>query len=321
MTERKVYKLKKVDKPFVCSKCNNGFKQKEHLEKHLNRVNACDATYICNKCGKSFDSDSILKRHLNRKTPCSIEEIPVITNNNEENRCHLCNKTFATASSLKRHQKNVCNTSNPQISQQIINLLLEKDQQRDEREKKLLEIIEKNGLSSTINNNTTNITNVQQNIYMNVTICCFGDEDLSRLDKNKVMELLKNHEKDFMSKMIEYIHANPDMPELHNVFYDPIKNKAIVFAPISENEKSWQSCDFKIASEKMTQQIKEHVMPGNGPYFDMAMKEKDYDTSNAIIRIAKHTNWNTPETLEQNRNVLSKLINDKNFRNLVELLE
>ena len=116
--KKKVYKQKNVEKPFVCTKCNKGFKQQEHLNKHLNRVNACDATYECDKCGNTFNSGSLLKRHLSRKTPCVVEElqeIPIITNDNVENRCNVCNKKFASAYSLKRHQNTGCNVaSNPQ---------------------------------------------------------------------------------------------------------------------------------------------------------------------------------------------------------------
>ena len=90
------------------------------------------------------------------------------------------------------------------------------------------------------------MNNIQQNNYVNVTICSFGNEDFSKLNADKVMQLLRGLVKDFMSKMIEYIHT--DHPELHNVFYDPIK-KAIVFTRVSENEMSWQTKDFREVSD------------------------------------------------------------------------
>ena len=317
MTTRKVYSLKKVNKPFICEKCGQGFKQQDHLDKHLARVNPCNATYECKRCHMAFKSNSILKRHINRKTSCTIEEVPVVTADNEENRCYMCNKTFSTKSSLRRHQKNSCNTNNPQNMNKMIELLLEK-------ERKIAKLEVENNMLKTaspqtiINNNTVNQT-FNNNLYMNVTICSFGNEDLSRLDPEKVMNLLKNHADEFVPKMIEQVHANPDIPEYHNVFYDPKREKAIVFAPISDNEKSWKIRDFKEVSDELTQKIREYIRPGASHYFDTASQAKDYDTSNSISKIAYQTNWATDEIIEKNQNVLTKVSKNKSFLELVDV--
>jgi hypothetical protein len=189
-----------------------------------------------------------------------------------------------------------------------------------EQNKKLMDLIEKNGLGNQINNITVN-NNVQNNLYMNVTFCSFGNEDLTKLDTTKVMDLLRGQVKDFMSKMIEYIHTSSDHPEYHNVFYDPSRKKAIVLVPISETEMSWQTRDFREVSDVLTDRIKDHVAPGNGPYFDLAMKDRDYDTSNNIINIAKHINWKTDESVAMNQTSLSKLANDPNFTKNVKVEE
>ena len=170
----------------------------------------------------------------------------------------------------------------------------------------------------TIINNTLNQT-INNNLYMNVTICSFGNEDLSRLDVEKVMNLLKNHADEFVPKMIEQVHANPDIPEYHNVFYDPKKDKAIVFAPISDNEKSWKVKDFREVSDELTQKIREYIRPGASPYFDIAMKARDTETSNGIIKIANQTNWATDEIIEKNQNVLTQVTKNKSFLELVDV--
>lgn len=156
---------------------------------------------------------------------------------------------------------------------------------------------------------------------MNVTFCSFGNEGFSKLDTEKVMDLLRGQVKDFMSKMIEYIHASSDHPEYHNVFYDPIRKKAIVLVQISDTEMSWQTRDFREVSDILTDKLKDHIAPGNGPYFDMAMKVKDYDTSNNIINIAKHINWKTNESVEMNQNSLSKLAKNQTFMERVKVLD
>ena len=302
-------------KKHKCDKCNRTFSSKEYLRKHNNRKNACNAVYKCEKCEKKFQNAALLERHNNRITSCVPESVLVITGNNEDNMCHMCGKTYASAYNLRRHQSTCTIKDNPNI---LINLL--KTQQ--EQTNKLIDIINQNGLGdkiTTINNNITN--NVQQNLYMNVTFCSFGDEDFSKLNADKVMQLLRGQVKDFMSKMIEYIHTDPEHPELHNVYYDPERKKAIVFTRISDNEMSWQTKDFREVSDLMTDRIKDHVSPGNGPYFDMAMKERDYDTSNNIINVAKHINWKTDESVEMNQTSLSKLAKNKDFMNKVKVQE
>ena len=71
----------------------------------------------------------------------------------------------------------------------------------------------------------------------------------------------------------------------------------------------------------MTDQIRDHVAPGNGPYFDMEMKVRDYDTSNNIINIAKHINWKTDESVEMNQKSLSKLAKNNDFMDQVSIQE
>lgn len=318
MATRKVYRLKKIKKPFVCKKCEKGFSEERYLQQHLKRKTPCDKKFICPKCRKSFGNDYTLKNHLNRITPCVPEEIPIIDATKEEFRCQYCNKTYSNKHNLKRHQKTCDKEANLQY---LMKKLLEENNK--EWEKRIEKIVGNTVMpnNTTINNVTVNnVHNVQNNnLYLNVTICSFGNEDLSKLDTTKVMELIKDHTSDFIPKMIEQVHANPELPEYHNVFYDPKKDKAIVFAPISDNEKSWKIRDFKEVSDELTQKIREYIQPGASPYFDMAMKDKDTETGNAIIRMATNTNWRTTEILEKNKNVLTKVSNNVGFLELVDI--
>lgn len=307
----------------ICDRCGKTFKTKQYLQTHQRRKTLCDRKFPCKKCGRRFPTPSKLRAHERRKTPCVPEEIPIVTNANEENKCHICGKTYSSASNLRRHQR-ICDRETNMAY--MMKMLIEQNKKQGEREQKLLEIIEKNGLvpisiSNTTNNNNTTINNVQQNMYVNVTLCVFGNEDLSRLDSAKVMDLLKNHADDFMPKMIEHVHSNPEMPEYHNVFYDPQKEKAIVFTKISDSERSWSIRDIKDVSEALAGKIKEHIKPGSGPYFDMAAKAKDYDTSNSIIRIVNEVNWMDDEVIDKNKGVLTKVKNNTGFSELVDVIE
>ena len=320
--------MKKEEKPFICNKCNKGFAEDRYLQRHQKRKTPCTAEHKCLKCNKIFKTNALLLRHLNRQTSCVVEEIPVVTNDNIENRCHMCGNYYSNKQNLNRHQKTCSVLQNPS---QLMRLMVEKEKETklllEEQDKKWEQrFIQMTGMNPTqlnltnIDNSTTNITNNVQNnnMYVNVTLCCFGNEDLTKLDKNKVLELVKNHEKDFIPKMIEHVHANPDMPEYHNVFFDTESGNAIVFVQVSGNEKSWEPRDFNTVSTELTQKIKEHVMPGRGPYFDIASQAKDYDTGNAIIRIARHVDWNTPEVLVQNQEALSKIQHNTGFNELVK---
>jgi hypothetical protein len=317
--------MKEVDKPFKCKKCNRGFTEERYLKRHLQRKIPCDKKFICDKCGVEFSSNNTLQNHKNRATSCVPESIPVIKNDNTEFRCQYCSKTYSTSYNLKRHMGTCDKEKN---LAHVIDMMIERDRKRDERDRKrdereqrLLDIIEKNGLSpQTVINNTLNQT-VNNNLYVNVTICSFGKEDLSRIDQGEVMNLLKNHANEFIPRMIEHVHANPNMPEYHNVFYDPERNKAIVFAPSSDNTTTWQMREFAEVSAALTEKIKEHIRPGNGPYFDEASKNKDYDTANNIIKIGQEIDWYTPSVNEQNQIALAQVTKNKEFMQQVNVIE
>jgi Zinc finger, C2H2 type len=320
MTTRKVYRMKVENKPFICKKCNRGFTEERYLQNHLRRKIPCDKKFVCPKCKIECKTGSALYNHINRITSCVPDKIPVIDNTKNEFRCHFCDKTLANSYSLKRHiSSNSCDQEKNMMY--MMEKLIKQSEKREERMMNelgdLKQQLVENGITPVTNN--VNINNIQNNLYVNVTICSFGKEDLSRLDTSKVMNLLKNNVGDFMPKMIEHVHANPEIPEFHNVFFDPEKGKAIVFTPISDSEQSWQMRNFAEVSAELTQKIKDHVRPGAGPYFDQAMQAKDSETSNSIIRIVGEIDWTSPEVLEQNMGVLTKIQQNQEFMELVDV--
>ena len=55
----------------ICTKCNTGFKTKQHLFNHLNRKTPCIKEIIkCNNCLKEFNRNEHLINHNNRKKKC-----------------------------------------------------------------------------------------------------------------------------------------------------------------------------------------------------------------------------------------------------------
>ncbi len=298
---------------FICPSCEKTFSNEKFMNKHITSQ-TCTKKHNCSKCGKEFSSAYNLRAHLKKKTPCVPDTVPVIDLTKNEHKCQFCGGLYSTKYSLKRHLGS-CNMQNNQAA--MMKLVLEQNKILMEQNQLLLL---RNESPTTVNNNN-NTVNVQQNIYMDVTFCNFGSEDFRKLNKDKIMTLLSGQVKDFMSKMIEYMHTDPDHPEFHNILYDSKIKMAIVLVRISDTEFSWRVRDFREMSEMMTDRIREHIAPGNGPYFDLAMKVRDYDTSNNIINIARHIDWKTPEQVAMYQKSLSKLENDTNFRKHVKVEE
>jgi DNA-directed RNA polymerase subunit RPC12/RpoP len=309
-----------ASKVYTCTKCSKTFTKKGYLDNHLTQKYQCDEPISCEICGDEFTTISGLNRHKRRKTSCKKIKTeqgapaPIITKDNIDNKCSICGKTYASRYNLRRHNKScTIQDRGPDILKLFAN---------QQKQIELLTMQVSNSQNVTINNTINNTVNqVQNNMYVNVTICSFGNEDLSKLDSAKVLNLIKGSANDFMPKMIEHVHANPEHPEFHNVFYDPKQEKAIVFAPISETEMSWQPRDFSEVSANLTKKIKEHIRPGAGPYFDQAMQAKDSETSNKIINIVNAIDWDTNDVLEKTKGSLSKVSQNKEFMELVEIAE
>ena len=292
---------------YNCEKCNKSFSEERYLKQHQNKRIPCDKIHKCVKCDTVFDTAYILRKHLSRKTACAPDTVPVVSINNVENRCQFCNKTYSSKSNLTKHQKK-CNTvGNPQAMQRLMDMVTNLTQKVDK--------LEGNQQTQTINNNLT----VNQNLYVNVTICSFGSEDLTKLDQQGVIDLLKGQVEDFMPRMIEYIHANPKHPEYHNVFYDPVRKKALVFRQNQDKQLTWEFEDIEHISKLLTNKIKDHIHPLNGPYFNSLAKE-DTETANKIPQILC-TNWETPVIVESTKTSLSKVIKNEGFMEKVSVLE
>tara|TARA_B110000014_G_C20081924_1_gene565463 strand:- start:713 stop:1468 length:756 start_codon:yes stop_codon:yes gene_type:complete len=245
------------NKATTCPKCKKSFSSKGYLKRHLNRTKPCDEPCICSKCGASFESPGLLNKHLRRKTPCVKVEEEI---KESDTTCEYCDKTFSSISNLNKHTRNVCKKKKTQNT-------LEKEV--SELKTLLKAYMEAQQKGVTINNTVNNVQNIQNNLYVNVQICSFGDEDLSIIDTNNMIKLLEGQIKDFMPKMIEHVHANPKHPEYHNVFYDPKRQKAIVFTPTAPGGKEkWHAREMREVSRAITDKLKKHMHPLNGPYYN-----------------------------------------------------
>lgn len=295
---------------YICPNCQKTFSDKRYLTRHI-ESSVCTKKHICEDCQKEFSSAANLRQHNNRKNPCTPTNAPS-ADTSDTNKCIYCEKNFARPYSLRRHLE-ICPMKN---NQTFLTNLVEKQQLQINQ---LLEAVKQPNITvnNTVNNNNNN--NLQQNMYVNVKLCSFGKEDLSKLDPNKVLELLKGDVKDFIPKMIKLIHADPIYFNYHNIFRD-VENDLIVIFDDDDDEElgiGWRPEDFLTVINIMVQQIKEHVRPGSGPYFDMTASIKDYETSNKIIEIAT-TDWDAAEFMEQTKDILAIIPKNKGFMDMVD---
>ena len=78
------------DKPFTCTVCDKGFKQKGEMKRHMD-IHKGETT--CTVCAKVFSRKSSLKLHME-----TVEQKQIFT-------CTVCGKELGRKSSLQKHMK------------------------------------------------------------------------------------------------------------------------------------------------------------------------------------------------------------------------
>jgi uncharacterized C2H2 Zn-finger protein len=285
---------------YKCGKCFKNFSDNYHLTAHLKRKTPCDKIFKCSKCGKVFISQRHLDRHDNRVTSCVADEIPVIEDGNKENRCQFCNKTYATKGSLTRHLQ-ICNK---EVNMHAIM-------------KKLDEVLlaQKQNGTSVVNNNIVN-----NSLYMNTTPCIFGDEDFTLLDSKKMGKIFLENPQEFVPLLITELHANSDLPQYHNVYYDAKTDEAIVFARVMINGvmvSTWQKKPFVEVSKDLVDKAKRYptCIPLAQNIKPNSMEEQKYCRS---LEYIKKTYEHSDKDLENNKEILSKVTKLPGFFQMIE---
>jgi hypothetical protein len=65
---------------------------------------------------------------------------------------------------------------------------------------------------------------VNNNVVNNVTLVGYGNEDISKIDKQDMLKVLRNGYNSTI-KLTETLHFNPKYPEYHNIYISNIKDK------------------------------------------------------------------------------------------------
>ena len=194
---------------YICKCCDFQTKIKTHYNRHL-KTKKHQKKVEQGLVGKSIFSEPQI--YL-----CPKEELDL----NEEITCEYCDKSFSSLSHLSRHKKKNCKIKLEQENQKK-ELAELKQMIKDERERHQLErenlhkhideLIKKAG-------NTTNNT-------ANITLNCYGHEDLSHITDDLKLELIKLPY-GMVQKMIEHVHFSNKRPENWNIKLTNKKDKMI----------------------------------------------------------------------------------------------
>jgi len=283
-----------------CVKCDKKFKDKSRYQKHIKDIQ-CDKKYECPDCGNDFKKPGNLARHRDRVTPCVIPTDTINTKTSTEFECK-CGTTFTTKSNMNRHQKK-CDYKSANTL--ILNMAKDMKAMREE----LRELKRGTTINNTIiNNDNRSIT------YTTVKLKPYGQEDLEKLDINIVKGLLMNNPEKYNHSMIQLIHANPNLLENHNIYYNKDSDEIMVYT----SDEKWKSRSTVSTTSELTHKaisyLKSHPIPQNIPRG--SIEETIYEKNMHIVLHQK--DWNSHDSIANIKEVLSINTDKPDFIQMVE---
>ena len=215
---------------FVCDMCEQIFKTKQNLDKHLNKKFKCNiiSEFQCDDCKKYFTNKKNYNYHLNQQSCKKKNEINMESNDFIESilNANISNDTKINLLKIKGILLNETEINEILNSNNLINIKKELIKCGFEKKSNINNI--SNSTVSTNSNNNNNITN-------NIQINNFGKENLSYMDNEYFKNLILNQhiEKGYV-QLIKDIYLNKDHPENNTVKVENLNNK---YAHIYNNGK------------------------------------------------------------------------------------
>jgi hypothetical protein len=224
--------------------------------------------FICDRCGDGFKCKRNLIGHLSKQKDCipltneALTRVELLTKimtkviNNINFPCKHCNKRFNTKSAMYKHSSKCFIQKQPtdeRVELSNNDMLVLKEQLK----KEILHELQQ-GPQTIINNTTNNIT-IQANVNN------FGQECTQHLTNDFLSYCILNPRKG-MSKLIENIHYNPDIPENHNIRCKSLKQN--IFEKYIDSE--WRVCD---TSNTLDELIKKGYRILNTHYTDNILND------------------------------------------------
>lgn len=204
--------------------------------------------YKCDVCHKEFQKKYNFIKHSNRKYPCnSNNKIPnesnqhVLTiiksknvhkniklpNDIQEYKCVVCNKVFNRRYNYKRHcDAKKCSPDKLLNDDEILNSLINGVRHLQEKNDIMQGKQQKMEQELTIlKNGEKKPTNVTNNIQINIV--AFGKEKIESYVPENICRAILNKGFKSVPALIEYIHFNPLLPELHNCYISNLRDKHV----------------------------------------------------------------------------------------------
>lgn len=192
--------------------------------------------YTCNICNKIFRHKTRYKSHIeihNKKTETQ-------TNYTKKKLiCNNCNKLFSSNASLYKHKQKYCKNA---INNETTKISITEFALKNE----LIRLHDRiNNMENLIGNNLDQSKiqlnfNIQINNITNQYINPFGEEkDIVALLSNKQKEHIIINGGGAITKLINYKHYNPQLPENHNILLNKHRDDYVmVFDGITFKEQS-----------------------------------------------------------------------------------
>ena len=212
---------------YTCNLCLKIFNKKSGYKRHVeyrktpcikqNTTEALDL-HTGDLLALDLHSGDLLAHDLHQKPAFKNKESLKINvmnivkmDKNEKIICEYCNKCFVKQYGLNRHLIK-CNVKEDIIiklkmeNEKLKNIDVENEKLKIENEKLKMEL-------EKLNNSIINKSTLINNGTINIKIVNYGEEDLTKLDINKILK----YENSFIEMVFRDIHCNSDLPEYQNI--------------------------------------------------------------------------------------------------------
>lgn len=186
---------------YECPKCHKVFKGKQGLMYHTKKNVCAQKTYSCDYCKSKFTSQNAKYRHI--REACEEKKKRDIAESER--------KTYAKLEKLEKENERF------RKYEKIKKLEQENAEFRRKIKKMQKAEMVNNGTINSDNSVTNNNTNIGAiNNTNNVTIVAFQKEDLTHIDREDILKVLRTGF-DSPRNLTEQMHFNPKYPHLSNI--------------------------------------------------------------------------------------------------------